>query len=104
MLLVAKLYISSKLSFRNLQNMFTCTVKPVLSGHSKKNDKTKTLMTNGSLTRSKELQSAPLGAFCNTFDLHYVIIGLESQSLVFYLCGRLRQVLHVLFSLDKLNF
>ena len=25
------------------------------------------------------LQNAPLGAFCNTFDLHKVIIGLENQ-------------------------
>ena len=30
-----------------------------------------------SLTRrSKGLQSAPLGAFCNTFDLHLAIVGL----------------------------
>ena len=32
------------------------------------------------------------GAFCNTFDLHYAIIGLENQCLVFFLSGRLRQV------------
>ena len=25
------------------------------------------------------LQNAPFGAFCNTFDLHKAIIGLESQ-------------------------
>ena len=41
------------------------TVKPVLSGHSKIN-KPSTLMT-----------------FCNTFDLHLAIIGLENQFLVF---------------------
>ena len=29
------------------------------------------------------LQNAPLGAFCNTFDLHYVIICLENQFVVF---------------------
>ena len=45
------------------------TVKPVLSGHSKI-DKTKILMTSGSLCRSKVLQNAPFGAFCNTSDLH----------------------------------
>ena len=47
-----------------------CRVKPVLGDHSKI-DKTKILMTNGSyIYRSKVLQNAPLGAFCNTFDLH----------------------------------
>ena len=45
------------------------TVKPVLSGHSKI-DKTKILMTNGSLMKVKVLQNAPIGAFCITFDLH----------------------------------
>ena len=29
------------------------------------------------------MQNAPLGAFCNTFDLHYVIIGLKNQFWVF---------------------
>ena len=45
------------------------TVKLVLSGHSKI-DKTKTVMTNDSLIKVQVLQNAPLGAFCNTFDLH----------------------------------
>ena len=45
------------------------TVKPVLSGNLKI-DKTNVSMENGSLMRSKVLQNAPLGAFCNTFDLH----------------------------------
>ena len=31
--------------------------------------------------------------FCNTFDLHLAIIGLENQFLVFFLSGGLRQVL-----------
>ena len=41
------------------------------SGHSKIG-KTKILMTNfnGNLMKVKVLQNAPLGAFCNTFDLH----------------------------------
>ena len=34
-------------------------------------------------SRSKVLQNAPLGAFCNTFDLHKAIIGLENPVLVF---------------------
>ena len=29
------------------------------------------------------MQNAPRGAFCNTFDLHYVIIGLENKLVVF---------------------
>ena len=29
------------------------------------------------------MQNAPLGEFCNIFDLHQVIIGLENQFLVF---------------------
>ena len=41
----------------------TCLKQPL------KKDKTKILKTNGSLMRSKGLQNAPLGAFCNTFDL-----------------------------------
>ena len=57
------------LEVRNKQNIMLPTVKPVLSGHSKI-DKTKMLMTNGNLMKVKVLQNAPLGAFCNTFDLH----------------------------------
>ena len=40
-------------------------------------------MTNGSLMKVEVLQNAPFGAFCNTFDLHYAIIGLENQFSVF---------------------
>ena len=29
--------------------------------------------------RSKVLQNAPLGAFCNTYDLHLAMIGIETQ-------------------------
>ena len=37
------------------------------------------------------------GAFCNTFDLHYAIIGLEKTNnfFVFLLSGLLRQVLQL---------
>ena len=48
----------------------------------------------------KVLQNASLGAFCNTFDLHYAIISFENF-LVFFLSGRLRQVL--LYIINK-NF
>ena len=42
------------------------------------------LMTNGSLMTSlnegrKYCKMLPLGAFCNTFDLHYTIISLENH-------------------------
>ena len=37
-------------------------------------------------------------AFCNTFDLHKAIIGLENQFLVFFLSGRLRQVLQLQYN------
>ena len=62
-----------------IQNpIFRNTVKPVVSGHSKI-DKTKILMINGSLMMVKVLLNAPLGAFCNTFNLHYAISGLETN-------------------------
>ena len=73
--------------------VFKVTVKPVLSGHSKV-DKTKILiMTDGSLMKVVSIAECSLGAFCNTFDLHETIIGLENQFLVFFLNGCLRQVL-----------
>ena len=49
--------------------IFSNTVKPVLSGHSKI-DKTKALKTNGSLMKVESIAECSLGAFCNTFDLH----------------------------------
>ena len=69
-----------------------CTVKPVLSGHSKI-DKTKVLKTNGSLMNVESIAECSLGAFCNTFYLHQAVIGLENHILVFSLSGCLRQVL-----------
>ena len=46
------------------------TVKPVLTGHSKI-DKTKILMTNGSLIKVESIaECSPLSILCNTFDLH----------------------------------
>ena len=37
----------------------------------------------GAKWRSKVLQNASFGAFCNTFDLHQAMIGIENQFLVF---------------------
>ena len=45
------------------------TVKPVLNIHTKI-DKTKVLMTNGSLMKVESIAECTLGAFCNTLDLH----------------------------------
>ena len=60
-----------------------CTVKPVVSGHSKI-DKTKVLKTNGSLMKVESIAECSLGAFCNTFYLHLAKIGLKKQYLVFF--------------------
>ena len=46
-----------------------CTVKPILSGHSKI-DKSKDLKTDGSLMQVESIAECSNGAFCNTFDLH----------------------------------
>ena len=41
-------------------------------------------MSNGSLMKVKSIAECSLKrAFCNTFDLHLAIIGLENQFLVF---------------------
>ena len=78
--------------------MLSChTVKPVLSGHSKM-DKTKVLKTNGSLMKVESKAECSVGAFCNTFDLHLGIIGLENKYLVFLFSGRLTQVLLYFFT------
>ena len=63
------------------------TVKPVLRGHSKIN-KTKVLKTNGILMKFKSIAECSLGAFCNTFDLHFMIIVLVNQFLFFFSSGR----------------
>ena len=40
-------------------------------------------MTNGSLMKVKSIAECSLGVFCNAFDLHQVIIGVENQFSVF---------------------
>ena len=63
-------------------------------------DKTKILMTNGSLMKVESIAECSLGAFSNTFDLHEAIIGLENQSLLFE-SGRFGQVL--LYPYEAIN-
>ena len=41
----------------------------------------------------KSIEECSQEAFCNTFDLHYVIIGLEKTQFFVFLSGLLRQVL-----------
>ena len=53
------------------------TVKPVLSGHLKI-DKTKILMTNGSLMRVEVLQNAPLGAILLTCIKRQLVLKTNS--------------------------
>ena len=50
-------------------------------------------MTCGSLMKVKSIAGCSLGAFCSTFELHLAIISLKKPILVFFLSGRLRQVL-----------
>ena len=68
------------LSWRRLSK--SCVELPL------KKAKTKIFMTNGSLMKVENIVNAPLGTFCNTFDLHLAIIGLEKQFSVF--CGSVR--------------
>ena len=48
--------------------------------------------------------SLDFGAFCNTFDRHKAIIGIENQCLVFYLSDRSRQVLQYTFNFSVTFF
>ena len=64
----------------------------VLNHHSKI-DKTKVLKQCGSLMQVKSTAESPTGAFCNTFDLHSVIIGMENIFWGLLLSGRFRKVL-----------
>ena len=48
-----------------LMTLFRCTVKPVLSGHSKI-DKTNVLKPCGTLMQVKSIAECSKGAFCNT--------------------------------------
>ena len=52
---------------------------PVKNLHKMANHKTKILMTNGNLMKIKSVAERSPGAFCNTFDLHLAISGLETN-------------------------
>ena len=54
----------------------TCVKRPL------KIDITKILMTNGSLMQVKSIAECSPWSILHTFDLHYVIIGLENQFVV----------------------
>ena len=56
-------------------------------------DKTKVLMTSGSLMHVKSIAECSTRAFCNTFDLHKVIISLENIFLGHFMNDHLRPVL-----------
>ena len=47
--------------------------------------------------KGESIAECSLEAFCNTFDLHHAIIGLEKHFLFFFLSGRLSQVLLYLY-------
>ena len=51
-------------------------------------DKTKILMTNGSLMKVESIAECSLWSILQYFDLHLAIIGLETQFFLF--CGRFR--------------
>ena len=52
------------------------TVKPVLSSHSKE-DQRLVFKTDYHLMHVKSIAECSLGAFCNTFDLHLATICLQ---------------------------
>ena len=72
---------SQCLKIQYYSNSKTCLKRPF------KNRQQMTLMTNDSLMK---VESVAEWAFCNTFDLHLTIIGIENQFLVFILDDRLR--------------
>ena len=79
-------------------------MKPVLSCHSK-NKQNKGFKTNGSLMKVESIAECSLGAFCNTFDPHKAIIGIEYQVLIIFQSGRFRQILlYMLLFRGMLNF
>ena len=55
-------------------------------------DKTKVLKKGGRLVKVESIAECSTGAFCNTFDKHLVIIGLENIFLRLLLSDSFRQV------------
>ena len=54
------------ISFKCTKYSKTCVKRPL------KKDKTKILMTNGSLMKVESIAECSIVAFCNAFDLHYM--------------------------------
>ena len=52
-----------------VKDFFHCTVKPVLSSHSKKDHKF-VFKTDYHLMQANSIAECSMRAFCNTFDLH----------------------------------
>ena len=64
------IYVMLALHFNeNILSQFMFTVKPALSGHSKRSQKL-VFKADYRLMQVKVLQNVPRGAFYNTFDLH----------------------------------
>ena len=61
-------------------------------------------MTNGSLLKVESIEECSIWAFCDTFDFHEAIIGLENQFSVFFESGGFTQVLLYFNSFDCFNF
>ena len=53
-------------------------------------------MTNSSLMKVESIAECSLGAFCSTFDMHYVIIGL-AKLIGLFLSGHITQFLLYVF-------
>ena len=62
------------------------TVKPVLSGHSKRRPKLayKTDYRSMQVKIIAEWQNAPMGAFCNTYNLHLDTTWLSDLCFVYF--------------------
>ena len=48
-----------------------------------------------------KVENSPLGAFCNTFDLHWAIIGLENQVSIFLRVAVLQRFYCIHDSMNK---
>ena len=68
------------------------TVKPVLSGHSKI-DKTKVLMTNGSLMKVESIAECPLEHSAILLPCIRQYLVMKNDFWLFYVCLLIRQVL-----------
>ena len=58
-------------------------------------------MTNGTLMKVESTAICSLGAFCNTFDLHYAIISLENQQFLVFLRVALLHRFYTVFTVNS---